>query len=90
MVAQSTGRSGFVPGRADGASPLSLPRLEPALSCTCPLPTAETLVDKAMQLEYFGGAYGNIRKPSPFLCLVLKMLQIQVRTQAVRSNSQKR
>jgi len=40
--------------------------------------SAETLVDKAMQLEYFAGAYGNIRKPSPFLCLVLKMLQIQV------------
>ena len=40
--------------------------------------SAETLVDKAMQLEYFGGAYGNIRKPSPFLCLLLKMLQIQV------------
>ena len=39
---------------------------------------AETLVDKAMTLEYFGGAYGNIRKPTPFLCLILKMLQIQV------------
>jgi len=39
--------------------------------------SAETLVDKAMTLEYFGGAYGNIRKPTPFLCLILKMLQIQ-------------
>jgi len=39
--------------------------------------SAETLVDQAMKLEYYGGAYGNIRKPSPFLCLLLKMLQIQ-------------
>lgn len=39
--------------------------------------TAELLVDKAMQLKYIGGVYGGNIKPTPFLCLVLKMLQIQ-------------
>lgn len=39
--------------------------------------TAELLVDKAMELRYIGGVYGGNIKPSPFLCLVLKMLQIQ-------------
>ncbi|PKI76167.1 hypothetical protein CRG98_003528 [Punica granatum] len=39
--------------------------------------TAETLVDKAMELDHVGGTFGGNRKPAPFLCLVLKMLQIQ-------------
>lgn len=39
--------------------------------------TAELLVDKAMELKYIGGVYGGNIKPSPFLCLTLKMLQIQ-------------
>jgi len=39
--------------------------------------TAELLVDKAMELRYVGGVFGGNIKPSPFLCLVLKMLQIQ-------------
>lgn len=39
--------------------------------------TAETLVDKAMELDHSGGTYGGNRKPTPFLCLALKMLQIQ-------------
>lgn len=38
---------------------------------------AELLVDKAMGLEYVGGTFGGNIKPTPFLCLVLKMLQIQ-------------
>ncbi len=38
--------------------------------------SAELLVDKAMELRYVGGTHANIR-PSPFLCLTLKMLQIQ-------------
>ena len=38
---------------------------------------AELLVDKAMELRYIGGVYGGNIKPTPFLCLVLKMLQIQ-------------
>ena len=39
--------------------------------------TAETLVDKAMELDHVGGTFGGNRKPTPFLCLILKMLQIQ-------------
>ncbi|CAI5491976.1 unnamed protein product [Closterium sp. Naga37s-1] len=39
--------------------------------------TAETLVDKAMDLDHFGGTFGGNRKPTPFMCLILKMLQIQ-------------
>jgi len=39
--------------------------------------TAELLVDKAMELRYIGGVYSGNIKPSPFLCLTLKMLQIQ-------------
>ncbi|XP_068661079.1 pre-mRNA-splicing factor 38-like [Aristolochia californica] len=39
--------------------------------------TAETLVDKAMELDHLGGTYGGNRKPTPFMCLVIKMLQIQ-------------
>nr|BAF00662.1 hypothetical protein [Arabidopsis thaliana] len=39
--------------------------------------TAETLVDKAMELDHLGGTFGGSRKPTPFLCLILKMLQIQ-------------
>jgi len=39
--------------------------------------TAELLVDKAMELRYIGGVFGGNIKPCPFLCLILKMLQIQ-------------
>mmetsp|Transcript_22437 Transcript_22437/g.29097 ORF Transcript_22437/g.29097 Transcript_22437/m.29097 type:complete len:397 (-) Transcript_22437:203-1393(-) len=39
--------------------------------------TAETLVDKAMDLKYIGGTYGGNRKPTKLLCLILKMLQLQ-------------
>jgi len=39
--------------------------------------TAELLVDKAMELRFIGGVFGGNIKPTPFLCLLLKMLQIQ-------------
>lgn len=39
--------------------------------------TAESLVDEAIKLQYIGGIYGGYGKPSKFLSLVLKMLQIQ-------------
>ncbi|XP_050537641.1 pre-mRNA-splicing factor 38 [Daktulosphaira vitifoliae] len=39
--------------------------------------SAELLVDKAMSIRYIGGVYGGNIKPTPFLCLTLKMLQIQ-------------
>ena len=39
--------------------------------------TAETLVDRAIELSHVGGTYGGTRKPTKFMCLLLKMLQIQ-------------
>ncbi|NXS89167.1 PR38A factor, partial [Erpornis zantholeuca] len=39
--------------------------------------TAELVVDKATELKYVGGVYGGNIKPTPFLCLTLKLLQIQ-------------
>lgn len=39
--------------------------------------SAELLVDKAMALRYIGGVHGGNIKATPFLCLTLKMLQIQ-------------
>ncbi|CAL4074717.1 unnamed protein product, partial [Meganyctiphanes norvegica] len=41
------------------------------------LQPTELLVDKAMELRAIGGVYGGNIKPTPFLCLILKMLQIQ-------------
>ena len=38
---------------------------------------AETIMDKATELTHVGGTYGGVQKPTPFLCLSLKMLQIQ-------------
>ncbi|KAI0800029.1 PRP38 family-domain-containing protein [Fomes fomentarius] len=38
--------------------------------------TAETLIDKATELKAIGGVYGN-QKPTEFLSLLLKLLQIQ-------------
>ena len=35
------------------------------------------IVDKGIELRYIGGTYGGNIKPTPFLCLVLKLLQIQ-------------
>ncbi|KAG8905205.1 hypothetical protein FRB99_000474 [Tulasnella sp. 403] len=38
--------------------------------------TAESLIDKAIELKYIGGVYGN-QRPTEFMCLLLKLLQIQ-------------
>ncbi|KAJ8508548.1 hypothetical protein ONZ45_g9199 [Pleurotus djamor] len=38
--------------------------------------TAESLIDKAIELRCIGGVYGN-QRPTEFLCLLLKLLQIQ-------------
>ncbi|KIK63800.1 hypothetical protein GYMLUDRAFT_40881 [Collybiopsis luxurians FD-317 M1] len=38
--------------------------------------TAESLIDKALDLKFIGGVYGN-QRPTEFLCLLLKLLQIQ-------------
>ncbi|GJJ12448.1 hypothetical protein Clacol_006690 [Clathrus columnatus] len=37
---------------------------------------AETIIDKAIALRAIGGVYGN-QKPTEFICLLLKLLQIQ-------------
>jgi pre-mRNA-splicing factor 38A len=34
------------------------------------------VVDKAVELKYIGGVCGGNIRPAPFLCLILKMLQI--------------
>lgn len=39
--------------------------------------TTETLIDRAAELDYVSGTYGGRRRPAKFLCLILKMLQIQ-------------
>ncbi|KAF8906019.1 PRP38 family-domain-containing protein [Gymnopilus junonius] len=38
--------------------------------------TAESLIDKATEIRFIGGVYGN-QRPTEFLCLLLKLLQIQ-------------
>lgn len=38
---------------------------------------AGDVVEKAAALRYIGGVYGGNIKPTPFLSLTLKMLQIQ-------------
>lgn len=35
------------------------------------------MVDKAVELNHVGGTFGGQRKPTDFICLVAKMLQIQ-------------
>ena len=39
--------------------------------------TAERIVDKAVDVRFIGGMYGEPQKPTDFICLILKMLQIQ-------------
>lgn len=39
--------------------------------------TTESLIDEAARLDYVAGTYGGRRRPSRFLCLFLKLLQIQ-------------
>ncbi|MEW5317765.1 MAG: hypothetical protein WDW38_009038 [Sanguina aurantia] len=39
--------------------------------------TAETVIEKAIELKSVGGTFGGTRRPTNFMCLVLKMLQIQ-------------
>ena len=37
---------------------------------------AATLLDRAVEITYIGGTYGVGMKPTPFLCLVFKLLQL--------------
>lgn len=38
---------------------------------------SETIIDRAMELQYIGSTYGGNKNPTEFICLILKMLQIQ-------------
>lgn len=38
--------------------------------------TAESIIDEAVKIPYIGGTYAN-QKPTHFLCLALKLLQLQ-------------
>ncbi|CAH0488023.1 unnamed protein product [Peronospora farinosa] len=46
--------------------------------------TTETLVDKAVELSEFGGTFGGNQQPTHFLCLLLKMLQLQPELEVVK------
>ena len=37
---------------------------------------AATILDRAVELTFIGGTYGVAQKPTPFLCLAFKPLQI--------------
>lgn len=39
--------------------------------------TTETIIDRALELKVIGGSYGAQQKPTEFLCLLLKLLQLQ-------------
>lgn len=39
--------------------------------------TAASLTEVAMELPYYGGTFGGNGQPTPFMCLLLAMLQIQ-------------
>lgn len=39
--------------------------------------TAEAVVDKAVAINSLGGTFGGARKPTKFVCLLLKLLQLQ-------------
>ena len=45
---------------------------------------ASTIVDLALELEYFGGVSGGLAQPSDFLCLLLKLLVIKPEPEVVR------
>ncbi|KAH8585079.1 PRP38 pre-mRNA splicing factor family member [Cryptosporidium sp. chipmunk genotype I] len=44
---------------------------------------SETILDKAVLLDYIGTTYGGDRKATPFLCLLVKLLQIRPSTEIV-------
>ena len=44
---------------------------------------AQTLIDRAIELKCIGGLYGGSKKPTKFMCLLFKMLQMNVSRQIV-------
>ena len=45
---------------------------------------AATLLDRAVELSFIGGTYGVAQKPTPFLCLAFKMLQLTPEREIIR------
>lgn len=45
---------------------------------------AETLIDRSSELEYAGGTYGGLRNPTPFLCIIFKMLQNNLKKEIIK------
>eukprot|EP01059_Diplonema_ambulator_P003634 TRINITY_DN13348_c0_g1_i1.p1 TRINITY_DN13348_c0_g1~~TRINITY_DN13348_c0_g1_i1.p1 ORF type:complete len:246 (+),score=68.64 TRINITY_DN13348_c0_g1_i1:35-739(+) len=45
--------------------------------------SAEGVIEQGVKLNAVGGSYGDYRKPTKFLCLVLKMLQLQPEIETV-------
>lgn len=46
--------------------------------------TAELLVDKGALLKYYGGFSSETTRPCPFICLVLKMLQVRLDFEVIK------
>ena len=44
---------------------------------------AATLLDRAVDLTFVGGTYNDGQRPTPFLCLAFKMLQLNVEREVV-------
>ena len=38
---------------------------------------AESIIEKAVELDHIGGTFGANKEPTQFLCCILKLLQIQ-------------
>ena len=70
-MTQTIGRSIVSPSQVRFNIPTN--RSTDITSASC---SAETLIDKAIDLKAIGGVYGN-QKPTEFMCLLLKLLQIQ-------------
>jgi len=47
--------------------------------------TAETIIDRAVALTSIGGSFGAQQRPSEFLCLLLKLLQLQPAPEVVET-----
>lgn len=45
---------------------------------------AATLLDRAVELTFIGGTYGVAQKPTPFLCLAFKLLQLTPDKEIIR------
>jgi pre-mRNA-splicing factor 38A len=39
--------------------------------------TMETLIDRASEIEFVGFCHGGLNRPTPFLCLLTKMVQLE-------------